>query len=380
MCGGTRSGPAQIADAAINTAKIATLAVQDANIANLGVGKLVSGTGTFAMLMATGNIRSGDTGQRFILDPAGLRFYNTAGTNTVDINNTGGTNLLTGTLRTGLASTRRVEVSGTANELRFYPGTDDTQSTRMYSFIDSATSKPVVELRGTELAANTVVSRVRLASDFVSMGVSAKTPTDAQMLSLISMTESTALISTGDGGSNTAGVQMSSGSVTLTQSTATGLPRTQYQQGPDDIRMEIRESGSVNRDGGFLWLGRGNAGLVYWGRHSAAGLDSFITIDSAGGMQAYWNGNLRWQLGFDNALLVPQLWGTNSGLGFRASIKAQGRTNPVCFFQSGATLQINDDTTGAFIKTFVIDHPTDSSRPAPTWGDRVAARGCRILG
>jgi hypothetical protein len=355
-------GTAEIADASIVNAKIANLAVQDANVANLNVGKLVSGTGTFAMIMASGNIRSGDTGQRFILDPSGMRFYNSAGVNTVDINNVGGTNLLTGTLRTGLASTRRVELNGTANELRFYPGVDDTQSTRMYSFIDSVTTKPVVELRGTELPSTTVVSRVRLASDFVQIGVSPKTPADANMTSLLSVTGATTLLSASDGVANTAGVQIGSGSLTFTQSTLAGLPRSQFQQSPDDIRLEIRESGTVNRDGGFLWLGRGNSGLVYWGRHTAAGIDSYITIDSAGGVQAYWNNNLRWQFGFDNALLVPQLWGTNSGLGFRASIKAQGRTNPVCFFQSGATLQINDDTTGAFIKTFVIDHPTDSSR------------------
>lgn len=78
-------GTAKLADAAITTAKINDLAVNDAKIGNLSVGKLTAGILSVAVTLS-GSIKTAATGQRVEMDTAGLRIYNSGGTQTVGLN------------------------------------------------------------------------------------------------------------------------------------------------------------------------------------------------------------------------------------------------------------------------------------------------------
>lgn len=105
---------------AVDSAQMNLLAVNDAQFGSGSVGKLTAGILNVAVTNA-GIIRSGTTGQRYELDAAALRFYNTAGTQTVQLN--GALNWILGELRTGLSGTRLVANPGGVNPDRidFFP-------------------------------------------------------------------------------------------------------------------------------------------------------------------------------------------------------------------------------------------------------------------
>jgi hypothetical protein len=96
-------GSAKLADLAVVTAKINDLAVNDAKFGSASVGKLTAGVLT-ASVTNSGILRSGTTGQRYELDAAALRLYNTAGSQTVQLNGT--TNWIQGEIRTALTGAR----------------------------------------------------------------------------------------------------------------------------------------------------------------------------------------------------------------------------------------------------------------------------------
>lgn len=120
-------GTAHIVDAAIISAKIAELAVNDAHIESLNVGKLRSGTMT-AQVTISGKFRThpSDAANRVEFDAAGIRLYQ--GTQVVGAWNVAdGSMLVTGTYRSALSGERiNIFPDGT---LRFYPqsGTNYSQ-------------------------------------------------------------------------------------------------------------------------------------------------------------------------------------------------------------------------------------------------------------
>jgi hypothetical protein len=111
-------GSAALADLAVINSKIGNLAVNDAKIANLNVSKLVSGTGTFDLLIA-GRLTTALNGARTEFNAAGFYRFDANGNTLVAIDSTG--NLLTGTFRTALTG-RRIEMTsaGNAGEITLY--------------------------------------------------------------------------------------------------------------------------------------------------------------------------------------------------------------------------------------------------------------------
>lgn len=95
----------QIIDGEIVTAKIADLAVNDAKIMNLSVGKLTAGFLSADVIMSTGEIRTGTGNTYGIFSSGGIQFYR-AGILTVDLNAATGDALMTGTYRSGLVGER----------------------------------------------------------------------------------------------------------------------------------------------------------------------------------------------------------------------------------------------------------------------------------
>lgn len=110
-------GSLKLADLAVTTAKINALAVNDAQMGNVSAGKITTGTLSAAMTL-TGIIRTATTGLRWEGDPAGIRFYNSSGAQTIRLEGAPGNTTITGTLQSGLTGTRwTMEQDGT---LRHY--------------------------------------------------------------------------------------------------------------------------------------------------------------------------------------------------------------------------------------------------------------------
>ncbi|MFE2751558.1 hypothetical protein ACFXGA_06095 [Actinosynnema sp. NPDC059335] len=67
---------------------IADAAIDDAKIQSLSVSKLTAGTMTASVIVA-GELKSGDTGARYLLNASGFKLFNSSGSNTVSLNNDG---------------------------------------------------------------------------------------------------------------------------------------------------------------------------------------------------------------------------------------------------------------------------------------------------
>ena len=81
--------------------------VKDGDIESLSVARLVSGTGTFDLLLA-GRIKTGNTGARIEFDNASFRQYDAAGTLRTQFVAADGSALITGTIQSALSGTRWV--------------------------------------------------------------------------------------------------------------------------------------------------------------------------------------------------------------------------------------------------------------------------------
>jgi hypothetical protein len=111
-----------IQQAAITTALIADLAVNDAKIASASIGKLIAGTLNADMVVGA-RIKTADTGARAELNSGGFGLWNSAGTQTVAFSGADGSASMIGQLRSG-TSGRRIEINPTVTflpEIRFYP-------------------------------------------------------------------------------------------------------------------------------------------------------------------------------------------------------------------------------------------------------------------
>lgn len=116
-----------IQQAAITTALIADLAVNDAKIASASIGKLITGTLSADMVVGA-RIKTADTGARAELNSGGFGLWNSAGTQTVAFSGADGSAMIVGQLKSG-TSGKRLEINPTATflpEIRFFAnnGTD----------------------------------------------------------------------------------------------------------------------------------------------------------------------------------------------------------------------------------------------------------------
>lgn len=127
---------ALIEDAAITNAKIGSLAVNDANIANVSAGKLTVGTLT-ADITLSARIKTADTGTRVEINSGGIGAWDSGGTQTIAIASSNGSVKILGNLISG-TSGKRIDISpfGTGlPEIRFYPTSGSN-----YGFLNAAGS------------------------------------------------------------------------------------------------------------------------------------------------------------------------------------------------------------------------------------------------
>lgn len=106
----------------IATANIQNLAVNNAKIADLAVGKLTAGTLT-ANMTVSARIMTASTGARAEMNSAGFQAFNSGGSQTFDVAGATGAVTIQGTLMTGFTGTRMVIDSSLTNFIDFYPST-----------------------------------------------------------------------------------------------------------------------------------------------------------------------------------------------------------------------------------------------------------------
>lgn len=96
--------------------------IDTAHISDLTASKITAGTLSAAYTLS-GSIKTAASAQRVEIDINGVRLYNSAGTNTVDLNTSTGNATVTGLLRTALSG-QRIVIDSTGNgTIFFYPST-----------------------------------------------------------------------------------------------------------------------------------------------------------------------------------------------------------------------------------------------------------------
>lgn len=144
----------------------------DTVLNSLTVGKLVSGTGTFDMLMA-GSIYSGTSGSRYRIDSTGIKLFSgTDTTPTVDLNALTGNATFRGTVEGAL-----IRTSATGQRLEIQSG--GTAGGRTLTFYPAGAGLPATVFSRDDTAGNAGVSMeaggtnrgfVNFASDFADIG------------------------------------------------------------------------------------------------------------------------------------------------------------------------------------------------------------------
>lgn len=151
-----------VADAAITSAKIGSLQVNDAHMANVSIGKLIAGSLTADMTVSA-RIKTANTGARVELNSAGIGAWNSGGTQTVNIASSTGNVTIIGELKSGTTG-ERIEVNPANSSfpiIRFYPSSGNN-----YGFLQSYTGTG--DVTGTEVgsgsftASGNTTSRYRL--------------------------------------------------------------------------------------------------------------------------------------------------------------------------------------------------------------------------
>lgn len=154
-----------IADAAITSAKIGSLQVNDAHMANVSIGKLTAGT-LSADMTVSARIKTANTGARSEMSSAGFEAYNSGGTKTFQASSSGTVSII-GELKSG-TSGKRIEINpGNTGlpEIRLYPGTGSN-----YGYINAAGDGSAVSVgvnSGTfTVSSQTAFNRLYMGDDF----------------------------------------------------------------------------------------------------------------------------------------------------------------------------------------------------------------------
>jgi hypothetical protein len=123
------------------------------------------------------------------------------------------------------------------------------------------------------------VSRLRVGPDNILMGVSAKTPADAPMNAGLQAQATVASMYAFSTGVGTVEFDTATTYAQLHLYDAGGTPRFEMFMNDSGYNLEVRDS--IYRNGGFLWLGRGESGNTYFGKHIESGTDSWIQFGAS---------------------------------------------------------------------------------------------------
>ncbi|MGD9729681.1 MAG: hypothetical protein AB7L09_22260 [Nitrospira sp.] len=330
-------------DGATQTAEL----IDSAFISELTVSKVTAGIIAADWLMA-GQIQTAPTGARMEMGWYGLDAYDGANRKTFSIDSTTGQVSMVGSLQSGVIG-RRIVIQGGENDIRFYPEFGETRYARLYSYIPSNFPNDVaLELRAID-------------SDTASYYARHWMLPDSQALVVSPLGDGGGLVHVSQVRLNQNGVNLQSNQLTASPPFVGGeqVIKSDLSMNINGLTLEARED--TARDGGFLWLGKGNSGNVFFGRKTST-LDAFIRMTTGGGIDFATGGTVRAHMNADGVI-------ANNFLGFGGGPFA-GQVNGAAI---GNTFGIRDaggsdpvmDTDGfsaRFVKNFVIDHPTDVDR------------------
>lgn len=358
----------------------------DAYITNLSVSKLTAGF-IQAQWINAGMITTALSGARVVVAWYGIEAFNQDNLKTLQIDSQTGDVVVTGTFQTGLVG-RRVVVSGEDNDITFFPEVGETRSGRIFSYIPSNYPNDIcIERRSIDSDQTSYISRDYLLPDRFQALLSPKGDggdlyEKAGVFIQPEFVQISASQINGVSGSfsETARARMvlyEDGLVDAWTNNAQGDRETNFYMEPTRSGLEMRAG--TERDGGFLWLGKGNTGATYFGLHTTT-RDKYIRFGSTdtviadsnvdflsvkpnridivtnGRVSAYFDDGGSVEQGIKYALRFAGL--TN---GSRAALQTDGGGS-ICFYYSGGTLNIGDQDSGAFIKTFVIPHPSPGKK------------------
>lgn len=299
-------------DGATQTAEL----IDSAFISELTVSKVSAGIIAANWLIA-GEIATALTGPRMRMGWYGLEAFNAQGQRTFYLDSTTGDATLIGTLQSGTVG-RRIIIQGGTNDINFYPEVGETRRARIYSYIPGNYPDDIaLELRSIDSDNLDYISRVYLLPDRIGVITSPKNDLLAS--------------------------------------------KSAIEVNPDSLRFEVRSADGLARDGGFLWLGEGSSGDIYFGRKTAS-IDSWIRVTTGGGLDFGVGNTVRAHinadgviasnfLGFSGGPFAGQIM--NASIGDTFGIRDSGGSDPV---------MDADGFSARFVKNFVIDHPSDSEK------------------
>jgi hypothetical protein len=321
--------------------------IDSAFISTLTVSKLISGTGTFDMLMA-GSFYTSLTGNRVTLGWYGIEAYDVNNVRTFFVNSATGDVSLTGTFQTGHEGQRIRIQPGTTGLIEFFPQDGETRKGQIFSNIP--TNYP------------DDISVVMTASDTDSLDVKGwvEVRPDIAILAVVKQANtalSTAQVNAGDHfldllvKDNTNGIRSRS----LFDDTA--------------IHLKMTRISDQARDGGFLFMGRGTGGAVAFGRETQGGDNSNIQFSTAdANIYLVRDGIIKVGVINDGAEITPYCYSNMfAGLGntaFAGKTNGGGTLDTFSVRNAGGTDPVldTDGFSARFVKNFVIEHPQDADK------------------
>jgi hypothetical protein len=195
-----------IQQAAITTALIADLAVNDAKIASASIGKLTTGTLSADMVIGA-RIKTANSGARVEVNSGGFEAWNGSGTQTVDIDSSNGAVTILGQLKSG-TSGKRIEINPTSTllpEIRFYPDSGSNFGF-LNAFSPSGSSAAFIGLNSGQIDWNGQTCETRLFMTDVATSLEAvRVDTQARLGPYVALAEASIALGWKDSGGNDKG-------------------------------------------------------------------------------------------------------------------------------------------------------------------------------
>lgn len=361
-------------EAVISSAEL----IQNAYISDLVVSKVTGGTITSDWLIGA-NIWTAQSGQRVTMGFYGIEAYNQAGTITFDLNSSDGSFFAIGTLQSGING-RRIVISGATNDMVFYPEVGETRSARFFSYIPTNYPNDIaVELRAIDSDTILNTARFALLPDWGFWSVAPR----GSGGDLISRSN----IQVGDSGLAADGwVSISVADITgsapytganrvtrvVSQwgtaegewftgiNNSSGTNRGSISLADEQIISELRDG--ATRTGGYCILSRSGSGLdTYVGHYEPSLGENFLRLMSSSvDLEMFRLGVRKMKVG--SVRTCVEALGSLGYADERAVLNTADGTRVMIYWQSGGVMSFGNASSGAFIKNFVIEHPTDPKR------------------
>lgn len=354
--------------------------IDSAFISELTVSRVSAGTVTATWIQA-GEFKTGDTGARVVWGWYGIEAYNQDNLRTLDVDSTTGEITLTGTIQSGITG-RRITIEGGANEIKFFPEVGETRFARLYSYIPSNFPNDIaVELRSIDSDTSDYGVRLWMLPDAASIAtmpqgeggdlLSAsfmRVDIDQAQIAASTRNKSSPPYTSANEIVRARVIAHNSAHARMEVNGATGTRRARVRT--DDtatypVTAEVMNGDT--RDGGYFWFARGAAVTSYLG-HYGGGRDDFIAFDPdqlrfthSARHRFFAGGNWAFDANPNGIAVNGTVTGTSgaAGVDYRVNLKAASGGDVFFYWASG---QLNIGSGGAFIKTFVIEHPDIAER------------------